>query len=738
MLFPDHFIDPKLKDREWVLKFIKAAFNTYESGSAKPFFSKWLEYQTIKDYAQGKQSIDKHKKLMGVDGTDNTSWMNINWSILPIFPKFRKIALNKLKKMEYVVDFDAVDPIAQAENDKYFNKQRAKIMMRDQMDPQVAQELGLSKLPGEPEDLEELEIQKDFTHKHNRAIEMEQLTRLVFMQNDAEEIKSYLRECLFDYGVAAVKEFIEGGKVKIKAVNPVKLIVSHCENRNFSDKMYAGEVYEISPSELKKVAGDQFTAKEYENILESCKGRWGNSRRPIQSDSSEKFKIRVVDLEFFSINDMVYERRTNGFGNKVFARSRYKGRKVKSSKYVRYSPKVVYAGKWIEGTDYIYDYGLQTDMKRASNPKKMKDTDLSYHIFAPDFHEMRFVGITEQCMPIVDGVQIAWLKLQQAIAEARPKGIAINLDAIEDVQIGKALDPMGVLDLYTQKGTLVYRLKDQNGGYSDKRPIEELQGGIGDEAQRWFMDIQNKIQLIRDTIGMNELTDASSPDARTLTTIAHAAQEGTNNALYQVVEGEHYLMKKVAENVSLRVQDIAKNGGMSGYVTAVGKGTKEFVESSTGLGAHEFGIKIIMKPSDSERQELKELMITALGQQTISFADAIFIKNIDHTAIAEQVLAYRIKKRKEEQAKESERLQMMNAEVNSQTAERAEAAKQQTIQLEYELKSQIVEQEKTWDYKIKMLEVEGGITEEQRKGEVKISADALKMSGSEQTGVENS
>ena len=49
---------------------------------------------------------------------------------------------------------------------------------------------------------------------------------------------------------------------------------------------------------------------------------------------------------------------------------------------------------------------------------------------------MRSLGIMEQLIPIADNIQIAYYRLQQAIAEARPKGIMIEMGALEDIPLG--------------------------------------------------------------------------------------------------------------------------------------------------------------------------------------------------------------------------------------------------------------------------------------------------------------
>ena len=66
---------------------------------------------------------------------------------------------------------------------------------------------------------------------------------------------------------------------------------------------------------------------------------------------------------------------------------------------------------------------------------------------------------------------------------------------------------------------------------SNYKPIEELDNGIGNEATQYFGIITNNIQLLRDILGFNEITDGSTPDPRTLNGVAKYASESTNNSI---------------------------------------------------------------------------------------------------------------------------------------------------------------------------------------------------------------
>jgi hypothetical protein len=121
--YPNHNIDPREKGKDWCLSYAKAAWSDYTNHNTQSFHNNRGSYARIKDYAQGNQSINKYKSLLNVDEGDNESWFAIDWSVLPIVPKFRRIALGKLNKTEYNITVNPIDTLAQSEIEDYFRSQ---------------------------------------------------------------------------------------------------------------------------------------------------------------------------------------------------------------------------------------------------------------------------------------------------------------------------------------------------------------------------------------------------------------------------------------------------------------------------------------------------------------------------------------------------------------------------------------------------------------------------------------
>lgn len=680
--YPSHLIPNSEKNRDWILAYVKAAYKEFNGMNGKIFYGARYTYATIRDYAMGTQSISKYKRMLDVSESENDSWLNIDWSVLPVVSRFRRLALAKLSKRSYNITATPIDIMSQQEVQGYRAKQEVKIRMRSElqsMNSPLAQENVFKMEDGAPRDMEELQIHMDFSYKHKLGEEIEEVIKNVLNINDYDEIRNKLLEDSFDFGVCGVKEYVLDGVVRLRHVRPENVITSYCMNRDFSDAQHVGELRMMSLSDIRRQAGEEFTEEQYYDIAEKFVNSFQNPsamppKRGVGSDY-DSFQIPVLDLEFISINSMDIESRVDKRGNQI-KRVFSKNRKRKANDYTTTHYKVIYKAKFILGTEYLFDYGLCTNMKRER--ANMTETSMSYHLFAPEFYDMRASSIMEQVIPIADSIQLNWFKLQNAIAIARPKGIQIALDAIENIPLGSGgaeLTPKEVLDLFNKKGTLVYRYLDPSGNPSPYKPIEEIENGLGRDVTTYYDLITRNMQMLRDITGLNEYVDGSSIDPRTLSNVTRLAEEASNNALFACVQADRMILERVAKSVIVRIQDLIKfKTYHPSYKTALGVETIDYLSGGVDFSYREFGIKIEDKPDIVEREKLKNMAGQYIAAGLIEFEDFVLIENSDNLKKAQYILAYRLKKRKEEKLRESMLLQQQNAAVQQQSvAARGEA-----------------------------------------------------------------
>lgn len=728
--FPSHTIDNEKKDKNWIAQYMKAAWHDFSTYYPNNLYNGRDRYHETKLYMLGKQSISRYKKLLQPrdSANEDQSWININWEVLPIIPKFRRLALATLMKTDYNISIDAIDPIAQDDKKKYYADNAAKIILKKEFEKQGLDPELVPAPDVDAANLTELDMYMNYSYKHRLAIELELGLQLIMNVNQFDQERNRVLEDIFDWGIGGYKEYFDAnGNIKIRRVNPMNLVASYSTDPNYIDAQYAGEVVEMTIADLKQVAGDQFTEEQYKVIAEKFQNKYGNPSTLRDQNSSydrvyDGFRIRVLDLEFYSYNSMILEERVNSKGNVVVGRTNKIKNSKKDKKFSKTSYKVVYQGKWIVGSDFYFDCKLATNMKRAKS--SMTDTTMSYHLVAPNIYQMSTYSLGDQMKTLADQIQLAWYKLQNVMLRARPRGIMIELGALENVPLGKAgraLKPMEILDLYNQTGNLVYRRLDENGQASNYKPIEELDNGIGNEAVQYFNIINNNIQLLREILGFNEVTDGSTPDPRMLNGVAKLASESTNNSLDFLKRAERNLMERLCYSLTLRLQDAVIMGDISGYIRALGSSSVQFFKLDPETSAYECGLMITQKPDAAEKEKLGRRIEQAIQTNQITLADAMMVENLDNVKYAEVLLSYKIKQNQEEAQKRAMEQQQMNGQIQQQSAAMAEQAKQQTLQMEIQAKMQLMQTEKQLDSQLLAMKLQNEALIEQGKIEGKIN-----------------
>lgn len=702
--FPKNNINPELKDGRWLLQYAKAAWG--ECAGWNIFYHARDNYQELRSYAYGKQTVDRYKPAMNVDKAADTSLWNISWDTRPVISKYMDIIVSIMMNVGRKAIATPIDALAKDKADQYFADVRAKILMRDalmEVNPQLAQSPYLKPEPGEPQNMEELEMQMNYGFKFNMAMEAEQGIELVQYQNNLPVKRQQVSKDLVHLGVAGYKDWLdENGKPCFRDCDPAAVVMSYCKKADFSDKLYVGEVIEPSIAELSQYFNDD-QIKVIENNAKNTQ-IWVDRQ---YSNKNEKLKAPVLDIEVLTWNDIVYSRMINDDGNEVYKRRDYSNienpertkelsniydMETRSFKSKYFSKKVEcwYKIKWVIGTDLFYDDGKVSNQKRPKD--SLNKSESSYHFQAVNFTNMTAQGLVERLKPIVDEYQLTIYKIQDFKNKWLPYLIEIDLDALEATAMGKGgvtWTPEKILDLAFQTRALVVRKKDISGINVNYKAVDIHQTGMAAELQPLMADLARLLQEMNDVTGLNPVTDSSGSGERKLKSTAILDQQATNNALQPLMFAEKMLFESLSKGCIMRLIQAVKMGKVEGVMTALGGNTVKFIQVSPDVALHNYGIMIADIPTDDDVNLILQQM--GIGQQKDLFRpqDIFMIKSCNNLKQMEQLIGYLYEKRvKEERQYEERKIQLAN-EGNQQSAIVSEQAKQQTLQVEYELKLQL-------------------------------------------------
>ena len=709
--FPDPLAAKELKDsKAYGLKYAKAIESQWNGiNEANALQKKRSEtFERNRDYAQGVQNTSIYKRLLNSldPNSGDGSMLNLDYTPVPVLPKFVRIVVNKILSRDPYPNLEAVDPLSSSEKNREKNRLRMQVQMKAEL-KKLKEETGglvLDQDPDSlPDSLEEAEIFLDTNIKTDAEIAAQIATNLTLSWNNFND--NIFRRCVNDLaalGMAVVRRSNDPNYgIRTEYVDPAKFIHSYTEDPGFDDLVYGGSVSTLPIQELKRLAGNELQEEDFQKIAKKASG---SNTSPYSShyDASSKksvygydeHTVEVLDFEFLSVDCMYFEEKENRHGNTNFFYEGHSYKERPGSVFERTPHKMeittVYSGKYILGTDYIINYGQNTNIPK--NIHDISKASLSYSVVATNISRMMPKSMVDSCIGFADMLQITHLKIQQSIAKAKPDGLIIDIEGLEGVEIGKGgeLQPLDLHDIYEQTGVFYYRSKNPEGGHQNP-PIREIGNSIRNINE--LIGLYNHyLKLIRDTTGINEAMDASSPKGDALVGVREQAIAAGNNAIYDITNASMILYKKVCEDIVKCLQIIPKESALRGiYENAVGSENMKVLSSFENLPMYNFGVQVHKEMESADKQYLEQSLQIALGQKEIDLEDAMIVRSMKDVNQAERLLMVKRKKRQKEQQSIAQQNSQMQSEQAQAASQAASQVKQQEMQMQGQLDSQAIQ-----------------------------------------------
>lgn len=688
--YPDQSVPADKKNREWCLQYARAAYNDFTTAFPKGvFYGNNGDYEKFRMYALGKQPANQYKKLLGVDMTTLDTQLVVDWTIRAVVSGYRDKAISRLMKEDYTIVATPVDSQSKSEADEFYRNIRTKIIMRDilaQQNSELATHPSISLESNEPMDLEELEMRVMNGEQFNRSMDAEMAIELGFYENNYKSWRRAVYEDLFDFGVAGYREWLgDDNKAKFERINPESIICSYAKDGTFSDSQHVGPVIDASLIDLALLTNDDgtpmFTEDQLKEFAGSIAGKFGNPREFGMGTYTgllkpyDKFKCKVLDIYFYTYNEETYTNVSDSNGNVKF-RMEVSGRgELTNTRYTRKKIKYVYKCKWIIGTDYCYDWGKCYDQKRSIDLKKKALTRLPIQLVAYNFYEMRAQGFMERLIPYIDDYQLTMLKIQNFKNRAVPSGWWIDMDKLENVAKNKGganMTPKETLQMFLDSGIVFGRSLNDAGDLigGNTQPIIPMQNSIMAELVGFFQDLQNTVMAIEKMTGYNDIT-SGNPNPKTLVPGYEIANQSTNDALYPLAFAEESLSTRLAEDVYCRMQQGIRKGKITGYAPysgALGVNTLRFIDLDGDKMLRDCGIMLEKKTTEQDKNMIFSWVQQDIANGFLDTSDAISVIYTHNAKQAVSILAYRVKKAKEQAQKNQLQIVQANNDGSKQAA----------------------------------------------------------------------
>ena len=690
--FPSHADPTKMKNtHEWGMRVANAVEGQWfarESNSSK-FYINRNRYHTLRLYAKGDQDIRRYKDEFSVNG--DLSYLNLDWTPVPIVPKFIDIVVNGMQDRKFEVMAQAVDPVASAQRKDYQDSLKAQMENKDIL-MELQDATGVEVFNTSPESLpdteEELEIHMQLDYKQGIETAMESAINYELQINEYENIKYRHDYDLATIGIGAVKhQFIPGEGIKIDYVDPANLVYSETESRFYDDCVYFGEVKRVHVTDL-QVQFPHLTAGQVEMIEGMTDDTADNyNGTTYNQERQERGYVDVLFGCYKTVHNEIYKIKESTLGTpKALIKDESfdppTDKRSGHEKTAR-SNEVIYEFVKIIGHDILLKWELQKNMVRPSlqSPKVI----MPYICASPKQYKGKIYSLVRRIEKYADAIQLINLKIQQVIQKMTPSGVFLDVDGLAEIDLGNgtSYNAQTALDMYFQTGSVLGRSLTDEGDFNHgKVPIQELPGSGGQQIQTLLAAYEYNLQQIRNVTGLNEARDGSTPDPKALVGVQKLAALNSNTATRHILKSGEYLKKRLAEGLALRINDVLEySPTKNDYISAIGKYNVNILEDLGKMSAHEYGIFINLGPDEEEIAKLDAAIQGSIARGELKIEDAIDVMQIPNLRLANQVLKLRRAQRVElEQLQAQQNIDRQNQGL-VQVAKETEAAKAQAAQM---------------------------------------------------------
>jgi len=710
--FPSQFVtDAEKATEEFGLQIGQAIQYEWfkKDGNQCRFYNQWRDFNRLRLYARGEQSVAKYKNELAVDG--DLSYLNLDWTPVPILPKFIDIVVNGMSERLFKINAYAQDALSLSRRSKYQNMIQGQMAAKPMLQT-IQQETGVNPFTMDPDELpetdEELQLYMQLKFKPAIEIAEEEAINTIFDENHYDDLRKR-----FDYdqmvlGVSVAKhEFLKGSGVKVSYVDPANVVYSYTEDPHFKDCFYWGEIKTVPIIELLKI-DPTLTNEDLEEISKYGQS-WYDYYNVAQYYDNDIFYRDTTTLMYFNYKTtkkIVYKKKLlENDGSRMIektdefnppAEMMEEGNFEKIEKTID----VWYDGVMVMGTNTLLKWEVAENMVR---PKSASQHALpNYVAVAPRMYKGVIESLTRRMIPFADLIQITHLKLQQVISRTVPDGVYIDADGLNEVDLGtgNAYNPEDALRLYFQTGSVVGRSYTQDGEYNQgKVPITQLNSSSGaNKAQMLIQNMNHYLQMIRDVTGLNEARDGSTPDPYSLVGVQKLAALNSNTATRHILDAGLYIYRSIAEGLTYRISDILEYADFKEqFVNQIGKYNVSILEDIKDLYIYDFGIFIEVAPDEEQKAMLEQNIQMALSKSDINLEDAIDIRELRNLKMANQLLKMKRVAKQDREEKMKMQQQAMQAQQQLKSQEMAGQMAMQKNQQEIQGKMQLKQAEVAFD-----------------------------------------
>lgn len=616
----DFQLTTDLKSKKDFLYGKEVAQNIYSTiyGNQSYFWIRNNRFRKNRQIANGKMDMSVFLDRLEMNGKAN--YVNINWKSIIIGNTIvsRLVGLWMKRKEKIVVT--AVDPFStkkkkESADDAEFIYQNKEILA------QLQQESGIPIIPQDQfiaEDKDDLDL---WVNEFNRLPEEIKFSMGVNNIFDANGWNDVLKERILhdsaEVGLVCTYTWMDdNGEVHVDWIRPENAVYSYSDFPDLRDTTYRGHVSSMKISELRARFGKEFGgildeeqifqiaqfSKEYQL---TDKIKWMQDWNVAYLRPYDEWNIDVLNFEVKTLDSEGYTiTKTKKNGSTIIRKGKPE-RLDENQEYVEEKKWNIYEGVYCPVTKTMLKWNIKKNMIRPQDPKNIGDAEFSYSFYIYQTYDMRNVSVPEKIEEPIEQMILARLKIQQLVAKMKPAGASINVDALQelDLGLGDATKPIEVQKIWEQTGNLYYRGRDAEGN-PIPIPINELPNtGFAPQLQALIQLYEFHYKVLRDELGEDPSLASQAATPRVTSENVAAAQVLQNNATDYMYEAYINVMEETARKVACLLNK---------SVTYGAKKYREILKEEE-VRDRDFSTQIKMMPSELDLVKLDAMMNNAIA-----------------------------------------------------------------------------------------------------------------------------
>lgn len=662
----------------------KVAQNIYGTiyGNQSYFWIRNNRFRKNRQIANGKIDMSVFLDRLEMNGKNN--YVNINWKSIVIGNTIVSRLVGSWMNRREKINVTAVDPTS-AKIKKEIADEAEFVYQNKEILAQLQQESGIPVIPQDQfiaEDKEDLDL---WVTEFNRLPEEIKYSLGINNVFDANGWNAVLKHRILhdsaEVGLVCTYTWMDDeGEIHVDWIRPENAIYSYSDFADFRDTTYRGHISSMKISELRarygKAGNGNLSEEEIFKIAQFSKEyqltdkiKWMQDwnvayLRPYDEWNIDlmNFEIRTLDSDGYTVT------KTKKNGSTIIR----KGKPEKldeNQEYVEEKKWNIYKGVYCPNTKTMLEWGIKKNMIRPQDPKEMGNAEFSYSFYMYDLYDMRNVAVPEKIEEPIEQMILARLKIQQMVAKMVPAGASIDVDALQelDLGLGDSVKPLDVQKIWEQTGKLYYRGRDAEGNRIPV-PINELANtGFAPQLQALIQLYQFHYQVLKDELGEdpNLMNQAAQP--RVAASNIEASRQLANNATDYMYDAYLYVMEETGKKVACLLNKSVTHGS---------KKYREILRQEE-VKDRNFVAKVQMLPTDLEVVKLEAMMNNAItaNPQLVLYLDPFKIMRVAKENVELAELYFRQAQKK--YIKTEQEKAQTNSEQNAQIQQASMQAKAQ-------------------------------------------------------------